>query len=586
MDKNSVPNKTLLIPLYLGVAGHRDIREEDKELLKHLIKEFVEQKQIECPHTPVVLLTPLAEGADQIAAWAAVESKIDFIAVLPMPVEEYKKDFVSPNSALEFDSLLAKASLIIELPLQDGTSIENVCNHEKRNEQYYQSGLFIARQCHVLIALWDGTDNGKKGGTADVVKLKKTGIPGKFEDKTKRLRHLQTGPIYHIITPRKSNLVPDHPFTKIMYYPSQPENTPSMDEENDKEILRRIDSFNKDFIKLGSALKEKIEKSTSYLLPNHADCVNNLTLCNIAEKHGITSELATYFQKRRFLALKVLLSLVVLAFLFLHINTEFLHKPLILMLYPITMGIGALWFFIANREKFENKHEDYRALSEAYRVQYFLNACGKQNSVSDHYLKRHRGELEWVLYALRTSLLNDWKNDKTFREVNTVNQMKAFIFLKTNWVDDQLKYFRKTSIKHNLSAKKWELMASCSFISAIVAACLLFLVSFNAEKFPENLKSLEEIIHSVLSCSTSVLLVLAAALHGYSDKMVFAEQAKNYQQMAQLFQLASDKLDHAINNNDFDEANDIITELAQEALLENGDWLLLHRSRPMENPKG
>ena len=56
--------------------------------------------------------------------------------------------------------------------------------------------------------------------------------------------------------------------------------------------------------------------------------------------------------------------------------------------------------------------------------------------------------------------------------------------------------------------------------------------------------------------------------------------------MAQLFQMASEKLCYAIEAKDEIVANDIILELAQEALLENGDWLLLHRSRPLEIPKG
>ena len=580
-------NRSNLLPLYIGVTGHRDVRDEDRETLKQMIRDFIEKKQKQCPNTPVVILTPLAEGADQIAAEAAIECEIDFVAVLPMPVEEYKKDFVNAESAGEFETLLAKASFKIELPLQAGTSIDQVNNDiEKRNEQYYQNGLFIASQCHTLVALWDGTDNGKKGGTADVVKLKKSGIPGKLEYTAKRLHYLQTGSIYHIITPRKSNSVPKNLLTVKIYYPAYYTSNIDKAEKNDQEILNRIDSYNKDVSKLGLALKGKIKKSTSNLCSNYPDLENNPIVQIIAEKHAVAGELATFFQNKRYFAVKVLLALVVLAFLFLHINTEFLHQPLVLLLYPITMGVGAVWFLIARWKRYEYKHEDYRALSEAYRVQFFLKACGKQDNVCDHYLKRHRGQLEWVLYALRSLQLNDWEYNNSSSYLDMNKRMNAFIFLKTSWVDAQLKYFKKNTIKHNLSSKKWELMANRSFISAIIAACLLFMVSFNSEIFPEKLKSYELLLRSFLSCCTSVLLVLAAALHGYSDKMIFAEQAKNYQQMAQLFELASETLNHAIETNDENEASNIIMELAQEALLENGDWLLLHRSRPLEIPKG
>ena len=34
------------------------------------------------------------------------------------------------------------------------------------------------------------------------------------------------------------------------------------------------------------------------------------------------------------------------------------------------------------------------------------------------------------------------------------------------------------------------------------------------------------------------------------------------------------------------EAQELLIELGKEALGENGDWMLLHRERPLEVPKG
>jgi len=584
--KKTTFEKSQLIPLYIGITGHRDIRSEDKKTLKEKIKDFILFNQKLCPNTPIVILTPLAEGADRIAATAAIECKVEFIAVLPMPIEEYMLDFTTPESTEEFNHLLARAFKIIELPIQDGTTLSEVQTiTEKRNEQYYLNGLFIARHCHTLIALWDGTNSGKKGGTSDVVRIKKFGIPGKYEDKSKRLHHLQTGPIYHIITPRISNTLLDIPFTKKISYPEHLGKDELEAAKNDEQMLKDIDSFNSDILKYSTRLKPVVKKSSSYLTNNYFGNYNQQLLESIADKHAITSELATLFQKKRYRALKVLLALVVLSFLFLHINAEFFHNPLILLLYPITMGIGAVWFLLARNKKYEHKHEDYRALSEAYRVQYFLLASGKKDNVSDQYLKRHRGELEWVIYTLRTTSLFEWNSNESVAS-NVLDSQKAFCFLKKYWVENQLDYFNKSAVKHNNSSKKWESWASRSFISAIVSAFLLSLISLNTELLSSDFKTLEKFIHSTLALFTSVFLVLAAALHGYSDKMVFTEQSRNYQQMAQLFNLANIKLIHALEDNNMIEAHEIITELAQEALIENGDWLLLHRSRPLEIPKG
>lgn len=579
MRNKPLENKSQLTPLYLGITGHRDIIDSNTEILKQMVIDFIKKKQIQCPNTPIVLLTPLAEGADRIAAEAAINCEIDFIAVLPMPVDQYRDDFTNPESVEKFNYLLKKASSTIEISLQKGINKVNLKDIEKRNEQYYQNGLFIARQCYTLIALWDGTDNGKKGGTADVVRLKNSGIPGRIDDKTKRLSHLQTGPIYHIITPRKGNILPEKPLTIKRYYPPYFGTNDDLASKKDEEMLTQINSYNKDINKYGITLKDKIDKSANRLFGQHPENESSEMLKEIAKKHAISGELSNIFQRRRFISLRVLFLLIVLAFLFLQIYAGFYHKPLMLLLYPLTMGVGAIWFLIANKKHYEIKHEDYRALSEAYRIQFYMKACGIKENISDHYLKRHRGKLEWVIYVLRTSHLYDY-NKSHFSGID--KKMKAFSFLEKNWINDQLAYFKKSALKNNVLNKKWELRANYSFIAAIISACLLFLISI----IPPSIIPYREITNTIVGSFTHIFLVLSAALHGYSEKMIFSEQSKNYQQMAELYHIASSKIKIAIEKNDNAEAKDIIKELAHEALLENGDWLLLHRSRPLEIPKG
>lgn len=59
MKNKSLNNPFCLTPLYIGITGHRDIRDQDREPLKNIICEFIRGKQIRYPHTPFVLLTPL-----------------------------------------------------------------------------------------------------------------------------------------------------------------------------------------------------------------------------------------------------------------------------------------------------------------------------------------------------------------------------------------------------------------------------------------------------------------------------------------------------------------------------------------------
>jgi len=60
------------IHLVVGITGHRDIPEEDADKLKEKIRRIFKELMEEYPNTPLLLLTPLAEGADRIAAKAAI----------------------------------------------------------------------------------------------------------------------------------------------------------------------------------------------------------------------------------------------------------------------------------------------------------------------------------------------------------------------------------------------------------------------------------------------------------------------------------------------------------------------------------
>jgi hypothetical protein len=56
--------------------------------------------------------------------------------------------------------------------------------------------------------------------------------------------------------------------------------------------------------------------------------------------------------------------------------------------------------------------------------------------------------------------------------------------------------------------------------------------------------------------------------------------------MSALFHQANEAIKHHLNAGNRKEATSYILELGKEALAENGDWLLHHRERPLEVPKG
>src|SRR5262249_941233 len=99
-----------------------------------------------------------------------------------------------------------------------GSSLEMVRNDPaKRAEQYRELGIFIARQCHVLLALWDSDDQEKVGrqnavgGPAEIVQFRRHGIPlDVTRSPLASLDSPEIGPVIRIVTPRIKRDSPAH----------------------------------------------------------------------------------------------------------------------------------------------------------------------------------------------------------------------------------------------------------------------------------------------------------------------------------------------------------------------------------------
>ncbi len=125
------------IPIIVGITGHRDLCENETDLLSKKIREVFQLLRKNYPDTPLLLLTPLAEGADRLAAKAAIEEKIDYIAPLPLPKAEYLKDFPTPELKEEFHNLLRKAKDDFELPILEGNTAENIADYGPQRDRQY-----------------------------------------------------------------------------------------------------------------------------------------------------------------------------------------------------------------------------------------------------------------------------------------------------------------------------------------------------------------------------------------------------------------------------------------------------------------
>jgi hypothetical protein len=91
-------------------------------------------------------------------------------------------------------------------------------------------------------------------------------------------------------------------------------------------------------------------------------------------------------------------------------------------------------------------------------------------------------------------------------------------------------------------------------------------------------------IHGIYMVALVMPAVGAGLLHGYNQYMARAEHTKQYGRMSVLFDIAARELEAQIAAGDYPAAQNLMKELGKESLEENGDWVLLHRERPLEVP--
>jgi len=216
----------LKIPLVIGVTGHRDIPKDDIKAIEEKVREIFKYITDKYKETPIILLSPLADGADRIVAKIALkEFKTKITVSVPIPFDEstYKKTFGTNDkvklrynnitSIKEFNFLLCRVKRqknnfvpnIILMPFDKEayTALSDEDEKKKiRYKQYTTVGEYIAIHSQILIALQSPCSEGKSGGTAEIVNKK---LSGNYDHVTKakdRVSLPERGLVYRIITPR------------------------------------------------------------------------------------------------------------------------------------------------------------------------------------------------------------------------------------------------------------------------------------------------------------------------------------------------------------------------------------------------
>jgi hypothetical protein len=116
----------------------------------------------------LTLTTALAEGADRVAAHAAIAHGFALSSVLPFEADEYERDFRDEAARVEFRALLAQS-----------TTTAVLCgNRRSEGLAYETAGTTLIDNSDIVLAVWDGGPSAGRGGTTEMLERAATeGVP-------------------------------------------------------------------------------------------------------------------------------------------------------------------------------------------------------------------------------------------------------------------------------------------------------------------------------------------------------------------------------------------------------------------------
>jgi len=562
-----------MTPLVIGVTSHRNIPADEIEPIRQRVRDFLAQLRRDFPALPLVVLSALAEGGDQLVAREALAAGARLVAPLPLPRELYVDDFADPVVRASFDALCARAE-VVQLPLSQGQSLLDFGKPGlARDRQYAKAGVYIASHCHILLAIWDGKVSGRLGGTAQIVKYHLSGtLPGLI-DRRRDTRHVLGGGdeslLYHIVCSRggpdgapAAGLLPLQVLWRTADTASAADSMPA----DFRLMFARMVEFNRECDKYADEIVAAAPARPA-AETRHTAAIDRL--------FHAADWLAMHFQRRVLLAMRLtytLAALMGIAFTF------YAHMPaqnFLIYLFLVLFASGGAVAALARYRGWHRKYLDYRALAEGLRIQSYwrragISANADHEFAHDNFLQRQNIELGWIRNVMRAAGLD-------VATAPTASPPTALADVIAEWVGEsgksgQLHYYERKTIERTGLHHVTEAIGSLSLWGGV--AISVFLAIF-VLKLSQETKTTLVMIMAVLS-------IMAAVREAYAYRKADKELIRQYRFMQRIFASARTALDRT---HDPVLQRQILLSLGDAALTEHAEWTLMQRERQVEHSK-
>lgn len=166
----------------VSIVGHRPDRlESDKvpklrEVLHDVLQAVKDETYAvkeshrqfyDCGQVTLRAITPLAEGSDRVFGEEALSLGYEIGCVTPFALAEFERDF-EPGRALEEDSLERFRAILDRARKETALSVfEMDGSRDDEGAAYGAAGRVVLNQSDLMVVVWDGYRQGKRGGTEE-----------------------------------------------------------------------------------------------------------------------------------------------------------------------------------------------------------------------------------------------------------------------------------------------------------------------------------------------------------------------------------------------------------------------------------
>lgn len=515
------------VPLVVAVAGHRDPRPQDIQILRErfcsLIKELLET----LPNTPLLMLNGLAEGMDTEAAELFLKlisehkqrhphgPQHQLVGVLPKLRHLYLEEDFENGSAgkARLVALLSRCDAVLDGDncSELATSLHDTAEKGDAwdNRCYGRQGIFLVRHCYLLIAFSNGLDSGKIGGTSQTVAMQRGEVYPLFLHVDEVIAAREPGVVVEITTPRVSDQEPFCPVGHVRYWSENLDGS----RINSNALASLEKSSLQELIKTDGCIPTRIEAINSQL--------GDFPPANVYNT-GVQASLWRYADHSANISKSDYVRLcrgVMIASILIGLGTSQQEWQAVGLL----VVLAAVLSFPKLQQGPKLRFIQWRCLAESLLIADFWCAAGVQGDTADLFHSQTSQNFGWIRTILRArrvqlmALQADPDNRSPLPEA---------IECCRRWINGQEEWLARAISRQQKWDQKYALIGSLSFFMALAMGVAFWLFGHELidELWPET------------------LIGIAVASYGYRELMGYGDTNARYGRSRSQFARAREAL--------------------------------------------